>query len=158
MKIQSKPVSASRIEQIQFVMPQHINGYGRLFGGQLMAWIDVVAGAVARRHANAEVTTASVDTFQFKKPAHVNDMIVLVGTITHVGASSMEVRVDSFVEHLNGARDLVNRAYFTMVALDEKEKPIVVPRLILETEEEKLEWEAGEKRTQLRKQRRIEQY
>lgn len=156
--MEAKPVSASRTEQIQSIMPQHINGYGRLFGGQLMAWIDVVAGAVARRHANAEVTTASVDTLQFKKPAHVNDMIVLIGMVTHVGASSMEVRVDSYVEKRDGSRDLVNRAYVTMVALDEKEKPIVVPRLLLETEEEKLEWEAGEKRTQLRRQRRIEQY
>lgn len=156
--MESKPVSASRTEQVQLVLPQHINGYGRLFGGQIMAWIDVVAGAVARRHAGAEVTTASVDTLQFKKPAHVNEMIVLIGVITHVGASSMEVRVDSFVERRDGSRDLVNRAYVTMVALDDKEKPIVVPRLVLETEEEKAEWEAGEKRSQLRKQRRIEQY
>lgn len=156
--INEKTVSASRTEQIQAIMPQHINGYGRLFGGQLMAWIDVVASAVARRHAGAEVTTASVDTLQFKKPAHVNEMIVLVGKLTHVGASSMEVRVDSFVERLDGSRYLVNRAYFSMVALDENEKPIVVPRLRLENDEERLEWAAGEKRSQLRKQRRIEQY
>ena len=61
-----KTVAQSRTEQIQILMPEHINGYQRLFGGKLMEWIDVVAGVVARRHSNSEVTTASVDNLQFK--------------------------------------------------------------------------------------------
>ena len=74
-----KKVSESKTEQIQILMPQHINGYKRLFGGVLMEWIDVVAGVVARRHANSEVTTASVDNLQFKSPAYVNSTIILSG-------------------------------------------------------------------------------
>jgi len=59
---------------------------------------------------------------------------------------------------LDGERKLVNRAYLVMVALDEQERPMVVPRLIPETEEEKAEFEAGKKRSDLRKQRRLENY
>ncbi|MBQ4152776.1 MAG: acyl-CoA thioesterase [Oscillospiraceae bacterium] len=158
MNQKEKTVSASRTEQIQILMPQHINGYKRLFGGTLMEWIDVVAGVVARRHANAEVTTAAVDNLQFKSPAYVNSTLTLIGQMTYVGKTSMEVRVDTFVEALDGERKLVNRAYLVMVALDEQERPMVVPRLIPETEEEKAEFEAGKKRSDLRKQRRLENY
>lgn len=84
-----KKVSESKTEQIQILMPQHINGYKRLFGGVLMEWIYVVAGVVARRHANSEVTTASVDNLQFKSPAYVNSTIILIGKITYVGTTSM---------------------------------------------------------------------
>jgi acyl-CoA hydrolase len=70
----------------------------------------------------------------------------------------MEVRVDTFVEKINGERTLINRAYLVLVALDENEKPVQVPKLILETEEEKAEWQAGIRRNELRKQRRIEMY
>lgn len=155
---QAKTVSQSRTEQIQILMPQHINGYKRLFGGVLMEWIDVVAGVVARRHSNSEVTTASVDNLQFKSPAYVNSTITLVGRITFVGSTSMEVRVDTFVESLSGERNLVNRAYVVMVALDEQERPKRVPRIIPETEEEKAEYEAGKRRHELRRQRRQENY
>ena len=153
-----KRVSDSHTEQIQLVMSQHINGSGRLFGGQLMAWIDVVAGVTARRHSGRNVTTASLDSLQFKKAAYVGDTIVIIGEVTHVGASSMEIRVDSYIERLDGSKELINRAYLTFVALDEQDKPVIVPRLILETDQQKEEWEAAEKRNALRKQRRYEQY
>lgn len=155
---QAKTVAQSRTEQIQILMPQHINGYKRLFGGVLMEWIDVVAGVVARRHSNSEVTTASVDNLQFKFPAYVNSTITLIGTITYVGTSSMEVRVDTFTESLSGERKLINRAYVVMVALDEQEHPRRVPRIIPQTEEEKAEFEAGKRRHELRKQRRQENF
>ena len=153
-----KTVAASRTEQVQILLPEHINGYNRLFGGQLMQWIDVVAAVVARRHSNRNVTTASIDNLQFKAAAHVNDTVVLFGQITYVGRTSMEVRVQTYVEGMDGIRRLINRAYFVMVALDENEKPTPVPGILPETLEEKLEYEAGIKRNALRKQRREEQF
>lgn len=84
-------------------------------------------------------------------------MVVIIGKVTYVGNSSMEVRVDTYVEHLeDGMRHPINRAYFTMVALDENDKPKRVPRLILETEAEKTEWEAAEKRKDMRTRRKRE--
>lgn len=153
-----KTVAQSQTQQVQILMPGDINGYGRLFGGQLMEWIDVVAAVVARRHSNANVTTVAVDNLQFKAAAYVNSTVVLDGRMTYVGNTSMEVRVETFVEALDGSRELVNRAYLVLVALDEEEKPIPVPRLVCTTEEEKTEWDAGQRRRQLRSQRRREQF
>lgn len=94
----------------------------------------------------------------FRAPAYVNSTIVLVGQLTYVGRTSMEVRVDTFVEELNGKKTMINRAYLVMVALDENEQPTPVPGLICETDEERAEWEAGQRRKALRKQREKEMY
>ena len=66
----------------------------------------------------------------------------------------MEVCVDTYVESLNGERTRINNAHFMMIALDENDKPIEVPRLIVETEDEKLAWEHGEERRRIRIQRK----
>jgi acyl-CoA hydrolase len=152
-ELEAKRVSDSKTEHVQILMPEHINGYGRLFGGKLVEWIDVVAGVVARRHSGRNVTTLYIDNLHFKAAAYANDTVVLVGRVTYVGRTSMEVRVDTFVESLSREKRLVNRAYFVMVALDEDEKPVQVPGLIPETDEDRLEWEAGAQRTRQRKLR-----
>ena len=152
-----KRVEDSLTEQTYLVMHRHINGYGRLFGGQLLAWIDELAGIVSKRHSESEITTACIDQLNFKHPAVLNDTLVMIGRITYVGKTSMEVRVDSYVESLNGMRKMINRAYVVMVAIDEhtgRTKP--VPGLIIETESQKAEWEGGIRRTALRKQRKTE--
>ena len=153
-----KPVSCSYTEQIQILMPSHINGSSRLFGGRLMEWMDVVAAVVARRHSGRDVTTACVDTLAFAAPAHVNDTILIIGRMTYVGRTSMEVRVETYTENREGLRRRINRAYFVLVAIDEAENPVEVPRLALETDEDRLEWENGKKRRELRRKRRAEHY
>ena len=154
-----KTVEASMTEQVHLIMQQHLNGGGRLFGGALMQWLDEVAGVVAMRHAETyRVVTAAVDNLQFKHAIYEGEIVVLKGYVTDVGRTSMEVRVDTFVESLSGARKLVNTAYVVMVALDENEHPMEVPGLLVVTDEEKAEWEAGVKRNDLRKHRRAENY
>ena len=83
-----------------------------------MQWIDVVAGVVSRRHSGMETRTAAVDHLEFLAPAHINDTVTLQGRVTYVGNTSMEVCVDTYVEHLECPHDRsrVNRAYLTMVA------------------------------------------
>lgn len=149
-----KRVSDSKTEQVQWVSQSDLNGYKRLFGGKLMQWIDIVAGVTARRHSGKNVTTLMVDSLQFKEAAYANDLIVIIGKVTYVGRTSMEVCVRSYVEEQDGMRRLINTAYFVMVALDENEKPTEVPGLILESEEEKMEWEFAKKRNEMRKNRR----
>ena len=85
-----KRVQDSLTEQVQIVQQTHMNGYHRLFGGQLIAWMDVVAGVVGRRHTGMTVTTAAIDNLQFLAPAYVDDMIVITGRVTYVGRTSME--------------------------------------------------------------------
>lgn len=155
--MKKKHVEDSRTEQFRLLKYEDINGANRLFGGKLMAWIDEVAGVTARRHCETDVTTACIDNLQFKEPAFLGNMVVIIGRITYIGRSSMEVRVDSYVEDSKGFRRPINRAYVTMVALDEKEHPKAVEfGLELETESERAEWESGKRRAELRKQRRRE--
>lgn len=154
----TKKVSDSQTEQQYLIRPAHINPYGRLFGAQLLKWIDEVAGIVAVRHANAIVTTAAIDNLQFTKPAYAGQMIVLCGRITYVGRTSMEVRVDTYTEALDGTRRLINKAYIDMVAIDNEGHAIEVPSLELETEEQRAEYEAAVKRKEMRKQRRLEDF
>ena len=158
MNIEAKRVTDSMAETVHVVRPNHLNGANRLFGGILMQWIDEVAGIVAKRHAMMNVTTASVDNLRFIKGAYQNEMVVIVGKLTYVGTTSMEVRVDTYVENKSGVRKAINSAYFVMVALDENDKPVSVPKLIVETEEEKAEWEAAQKRREMRSQRKVEGY
>jgi len=153
---QMKTVSQSLTEQQYLIRPSHINHYGRLFGGQLLYWIDELAGIVAIRHSGAIVTTAAIDNLQFQAPAYEGDMIVLRGQVTCVGRSSMEIRVDTYREALNGTQQMINRAYIDMVAINSDGQPIEVPGLILETLEQQAEFDAAQKRKALRKQRRQE--
>ncbi|MBR4081099.1 MAG: acyl-CoA thioesterase [Clostridia bacterium] len=149
-----KRIADSLTTDVEILMPSNLNGYERLFGGQLMQWIDVVAAVAARRHSGCEVTTACIDHLEFLSPAYVNETLLLEARITCVGTTSMEVRVDTFVEALNGEKRRVNRAYIVMVALDPAtHKPTPVPPLLLETDEDRAEWEAGLRRMQARKNR-----
>ena len=150
----SKTVDASRAETVRIVRPNHLNGANRLFGGILMQWIDEVAGIVAKRHCMTNVTTAAVDNLTFLHGAYQNDMVVIKGKITWVGSTSMEVCVDTYVENIRGERHRINNAHFMMVALDEHDKPIRVPRLVLQTEDERLAWSHGEERRRIRNERR----
>ncbi len=140
---------------VQIVLSQHCNGYARprLFGGQIMAWIDIAGAVAARRYAGAAVTTVCVDNLNFIAPAYLNDTVVQEAFVTWTGRTSMEVRVDSFVERLDGSRDLVNKAYAVYVALDENEKPVSVPPFVPETDEERQEYAAALLRREIRLQR-----
>lgn len=154
MNIEAKKVSESLVETVHIIRPNHLNGANRLFGGILMQWIDEVAAIVAKRHCNGNVTTASVDNLTFLHGAYNNDMVVIKGKMTWVGNSSMEVCVDTYVENRQGERNRINNAHFILIALDDNDKPVKVPRLILETEDEHLAWKHGEERQRIRVERK----
>ena len=144
---------AEKTSTVQIVMPQHCNGYAkpRLFGGQIMAWIDVVGAVAARRYTGQAVTTVCIDNLTFLKPAYLNDTVVQEAVVTWTGRTSLEVRVDSMVERLDGSRELINRAYAVFVALDDDDKPTPVPPFVPETEEEKRIFQDAEIRKHFRK-------
>lgn len=130
---------------VQIVLTQHCNGTSsnRLFGGQIMAWIDIVGAVAARRYAKHAVTTACIDHLDFIAPAYLNDTVVQEAKVTWTGRTSMEVRIESFVEQMDGRRTLVNRAYAVFVALDENDKPVAVKPFLPQTDEEKAEYRAA---------------
>ena len=137
---------------VQIVLPQHCNGYRnpRLFGGQIMAWIDVVGAVAARRYTQSAVTTVCVDNLNFLSAAYLNDTIVQEAKVTWTGRTSLEVRVDSYVEQLDGNRKRVNRAYVVFVAIDDQDRPIPVKPFEPESAEEIDEYRAAEERRRIR--------
>ena len=153
---EQRRMEESRVETVYIVRPNHLNAAGRLFGGMLVQWIDEAAGIVAMRHTRENCITASIDNLKFIRGAYLGEHVVIIGRVTYVGNTSMEVRVDPYVEDKQGMRRPINRAYLTMVALDENDHPIQVPGLIIETEEQRGEWEAAQKRREMRELRRKE--
>lgn len=146
----------SKTEQVHLVQPADLNGGGRLFGGTLLKMIDEVAAIVAMRHTGLKtVTTAAIDNLTFKSAAYVNDLIVLIGYITYTGRTSMEVRVDTYVERGDGMRYPINRAHLVLVALNENNCPAEVPQLILENDIQREEYRMAEKRRELRLEHRM---
>lgn len=153
--VKERTVEFSRTEQVHVVHPKDLNGGGRLFGGALLQMIDEVAGIVAKRHSQkSNVTTAAIDNLTFKEGAYENELLVLIGYITYTGNTSMEVRIDTYVEDDKGMRRPINRAYFIMVAMGEDNRPTKVPQLIVETESQKAEWEGAVLRKENKLQRK----
>ncbi len=151
----SRPVSHSRSEQVHIIMPGDCNQYFRLFGGQLVKWIDTVAAVVARRHSSCAITTASIDKLDFLASASLNDLVVLQGRVLYTGRTSMLVAVDTYVESSQcKERALINHATLTMVALSEDNQPAPVPKLIPETDAEKADFEIGKALYEAKKQAR----
>lgn len=153
-----KTIAETYTEQVHIVHKEDINGKDVLYGGVLLSWIDMTSVIVGRRYTGMNVTTAAIDNLQFLAPAHVNDMIVLCGSVTYAGNTSFEVRVDTYIETLNGDRRMINKAYIVLVALDDNGAPQRVPELTPETDEEKEEYFKGEKRRELRKIRAEEKF
>lgn len=145
-----KTPAQSRVETCHIVRPSDMNSVHRLYGGVLMGWIDETAVLVARRHTQLSVTTGSVDNLRFLRPAYLHDTVVLIGKATYVGNSSMEVKVETYVERLSGKRELINEAYLTLIGLDENDKPCTIPRLIPQTEKEKEDWDKAVQRRNIR--------
>ena len=143
---------AEKTTTVQIIMPKDCNGYSkpRLFGGRMMAWIDVIGAVAARRYTGHAVTTACIDNLTFLQPAYLNETVVQEAMVTWTGRTSLEVRVDSMVERLDGSRELINRAYVVFVAIDQEDKPVPVPPFVPETTEEKQEYAAAEERRRIR--------
>ena len=144
-----KPISASRSEMAEVVLPATTNLLGKLLGGHVMPLVDIAAAMAASRHSNSYVVTASVDNIDFRNPINIGEIVILKAQVNRVFHASMEVGVKVFSENaLTGKRKHTTTAYVTFVALDAlTREPKVVAPLILKTDEEKRRWrEAGARR------------
>jgi acyl-CoA hydrolase len=143
-----KPVSASRSELVEAVLPNDANALGAMLGGRVMHLIDIAGALAAHRHSNSHVVTASVDYLDFRFPIRVGEFIVLKSSVNRVFHTSMEVGVKVFSENiLTGERKHTSSAYVTFVAIDLNGHAHLIPPLILETDEDRRHFrEAGERR------------
>ncbi|NRA12104.1 MAG: acyl-CoA thioesterase [Crocinitomicaceae bacterium] len=132
------------------VLPNDTNTLGNLFGGELLAWMDVISSVAAHRHCKRVVVTAAVNNVSFKQPIQQGSIVTLEAKVSRAFSSSMEVFVDVYVEdHLTGEKVKSNEAIYTFVAVDQNGGPIQVPELIAETEKEKERFEGALRRKQL---------
>jgi acyl-CoA hydrolase len=155
--IDSKPVSESYTIKAAIVLPPDTNHHGTIFGGKLMAYIDDVATIAATRHARRPVVTASTDSVDFLHPVKKGDAICLSAFVTWTHRTSMEIFVRAITEDLlTGERTVCATSFLTFVALDEPGKPIHVPGVVPQTEEEKLLYDTAWERKEARKIRREE--
>jgi acyl-CoA hydrolase len=148
-KPRGKPVSASKSQMAEVVLPADTNPLGKLLGGHVMHLVDVAAAMAASRHSNSYVVTASVDSIDFRNPINVGELVILKSQVNRVFNTSMEVGVKVFSENtLTDERKHTTTAYVTFVALDEfTRRPKPVPPLMVRTGEEKRRWyDAGERR------------
>ena len=133
-----KPVSASRTEMTEAVLPQDANVFGNILGGRVMHLVDIAAAITAHRHCRTMAVTASVDHIDFRNPIRVGDVITLKASLNRAFHTSMEIGVKVFSENiLTGEKKHTTSAYVTFVALDENHEPKPVPHVICETAEDR---------------------
>ena len=134
----ARPVSDSRTEMVEVVLPQDANVLGTALGGRVMHLVDMVAAIAALRHCRAAVVTASVDHIDFRSPIQVGELIILKSSVNRAFHTSLEAGVKVFSENpLTGERRHTTSAYLTFVALDENRHPKVVPPVSCETAEDR---------------------
>src|SRR3981189_3837690 len=143
-----RPVSASRPEMIEMVLPQGANLLGNILGGRVIHRIDIAGAIAAHRHCHRQVVTASVDHLDFLNPIRLGELIVLEAQVNRAFHTSVEVGVEVFSENYSkGQLKHTTAAFLPFVALDESGNPSPVPPVILKTQEGRRRFrEAGERR------------
>ena len=151
-RLRAKPVSASRSEMAEVVLPAETNPLGKLLGGHVMHLVDIVAAMAASRHSNSYVVTASVDSIDFRNSINVGEIVILQSQVNRVFNTSMEIGVEVFSENvLTGERKHTTSAYVTFVAIDEfTRKPKRVNPIQVRTSEEKKRFNEAGKRREVR--------
>jgi acyl-CoA hydrolase len=141
----------SFVSMTELVLPNDTNTLNNLMGGRLMHWMDIVSAIAAQKHSNRIVVTASVDNISFRHPIRLGNVVTLKAKVTRAFSSSMEVRIDVTAEDIPSATLMEsNSAYFTFVAVDQLGRPIDVPEVEPETDEERSMYEGALRRRQLR--------
>jgi acyl-CoA hydrolase len=147
----SKSRSASVTEMTEYVLPQHANVGGTVFGGQIMAWVDLCAAICAQRHAAMPCVTVFVDDLWFKRPVRVGQVVRLRAEVTATFRTSMEIDVGVLGEDtITGEKWPTVECRVTFVGMGEDRKPARVPPLLLETEEDRAAQSAAEQRRRTR--------
>lgn len=137
MEAPARPVRHSQTTITELMVPSYANFGGKIHGGILLSMMDKVAYACASKHAGTYCVTVSVDNVEFLQPVEVGELVSMHGSVNYVGRTSLVVGIR--VEALNVKTNHIkhtNSSFFTMVAKGDDEKPMMVPKLILETKED----------------------
>jgi acyl-CoA hydrolase len=153
-ELEPRPVSASQTQLVQWMGTLDANSAGFIHGGSVMKLCDEAAGAAAVKHSRCRVVTAGVDRMAFLTPVHVGELVTFSASVNAAWRTSMEVGVRVEAENpRTGERRHTNSAYLTMVAVDEEGRPIAVPGLVTENDQER----AREAEAQVRRRNRLQE-
>ncbi len=151
MANKSKFAKESLVTMTELVLPNDTNTLNNLMGGRLMHWMDIVSAISAQKHSNRVVVTASVDNVSFTHAIQLGNVVTLTAKVTRAFSSSMEVFIEVIAEDIPGGKRIEsNQAFFTFVAVDQSGKPIDIPEVIPETDQEKELFDSALRRRQLR--------
>ena len=147
-----KPISASHTTLTELMIPSYSNFGGKIHGGIILSLMDKVAYVCAAKHSDGYCITASIDVVDFLAPVEVGELVSLFASVNYVGKSSLIVGIKVISENIK-TRSVkhTNTSYFTMVAMDDNNKPTEVPGLILQTSEEKRRFYQAFRRKELKK-------
>ena len=155
LAMQPRPPSASLTTMTEYVLPTHANVLDNVFGGQILAWVDLAAAICAQRHTGQMVITAGVDELSFQKPIKVGQVVLLTARVTAAFRTSLEILVEVEGEEAKtGARWPCVTAFVTYVAVDGNLSPAPVPPLGVVTDDERALFAAAQERRQHRLARR----
>ena len=137
MEEPARPVRHSQTTITELMVPSYANFGGKIHGGILLSMMDKVAYACASKHAGTYCVTVSVDNVEFLQPVEVGELVSMHGSVNYVGRTSLVVgiRVEAHNVKTNHVKH-TNSSFFTMVAKGDDEKPMIVPKLILENKED----------------------
>ncbi len=147
----AKTAKESLAVMTNLVLPNETNNLGNMFGGELLASMDRISSISAKMHGGSFlVVTASVNHVAFNIPIPMGSTVKLESKVTRAFNSSMEVYVDVYVyDYDNCVYNQTNSGIYTFVAVDNDNKPVQVPELIPESEQEIERYEAALRRKQL---------
>ena len=146
-----KPVADSFVIMTELVLPNDTNTLNNLMGGRMMHLMDIAGAISAQKHSNRIVVTASVDNVSFAEPIRLGNIVTMKAQVTRAFSSSMEVFIEVWAEDIPaGIRVSTNSAFYTFVAVDQSGRPIEVPAVTPETDEEKDRFASALRRRQLR--------
>jgi len=147
----ARPPRASESLVSELMMPHQVNNHGHVFGGVILSMVDRAAGVASMRHAGIPCVTVSFDKVDFKEPIFTGEVVTCKARVNFVGRTSMEIGVRVEAENLftRNTRH-TNSCYLTFVAIDANHRPVQVPPLALETEEDERRFKEGRKRREAR--------
>ena len=146
-----KPPRLSHTTMAELMMPHMANVLGNVHGGVLLGMMDRVAAVAAIRHAQKACVTVSVDRVHFREPIHVGELVTMYSSVNYAHRTSIEVGVRVEAENIvTGAKRHTNSCYLTYVAIDAAGKPVAVPPVLPETDEERQRFRDAEARREQR--------
>jgi acyl-CoA hydrolase len=141
----------------ELVLPNDANVHGSVLGGRVMHLIDICGAIAANRHSGSGVVTAMVDEIEFLHPVAVGHLLVLRSSVNFAARTSMEVGVKVWSEDpRTGERRHTSSAYLTFVAVDAEGRPVDVPAVVPETDEDRRRFEEARRRREVRLRHREE--